>query len=48
MLVRDYGVKVVFGFLIRTGDFLKYETVGKLIQYDRKTKDRDADLAFIR
>ncbi len=47
VLVRDYGVKVVMGFLVRHGDFLNYETVGKLIQYDRKTKDRDADIRFI-
>ena len=47
VLVRDYDIKVVFGTMIRRGDFLDYETIGKMILYDRKTDDRDADLQFI-
>ncbi len=44
VLIRDYGVRVVQGVVIRRGDFLRYEVRGRLLEFDPPTDDRDADL----
>jgi len=47
LLARDHGVKILFGVMIRRGDFLHYEVRGELLDLSRQTDDRDADLKSI-
>jgi len=44
ILVRDYGVRVLFGVVVRRGDGLDYELRGELLDLDCRTEDRTADL----
>ncbi|MHC4932543.1 MAG: lysophospholipid acyltransferase family protein [Planctomycetota bacterium] len=44
VLARDYDVKVMFGVMIRRGDFLQYEARGYLYEEFERTGDRDRDL----
>jgi len=47
LLARDHGVKILFGVMIRRGDYLHYEARGELLDLGRHTDDRDADLKEI-
>ena len=47
VLVRDYGVKVFFGTMVRRGDFLDYEVRGELIDLRETLGDRAEDLEAI-
>jgi len=47
VLVRDRGVKIFFGVMVREGDFLRYEARGQLLDLSRQTDDRAGDIAAI-
>ncbi|MFI5403800.1 MAG: lysophospholipid acyltransferase family protein, partial [Planctomycetota bacterium] len=47
VLARDHDVKIFLGFLIREGDFLRYEARGELLDLSRKSDDRIKDLEEI-
>ena len=48
VLIRDYGVKVFLGVMVREGDFLQYEARGQLLDLSSfKTDDREGDLKRI-
>ncbi|MGQ0614763.1 MAG: lysophospholipid acyltransferase family protein [Planctomycetaceae bacterium] len=47
VLVRDFGIRVFWGTMIRRGDFLQYEGRGDLLVFDERTDDREADLCRI-
>lgn len=43
VLVRDYGVKIFLGFMVRRGDFLNYEARGELLDLQSVSDDRNED-----
>ncbi len=47
ILARDHDVKIFLGFLVREGDFLRYEARGELLDLSRKSDDRVRDIAEI-
>lgn len=47
ILARDHDVKIFLGFLIREGDFLRYEARGELLDLSRRTDDRIGDIEWI-
>ena len=47
VLARNNGVKILFGVVLRHGDFFRYEARGELLDLQRETGNPDADLTAI-
>ena len=47
VLARNYGIRVMFGVVVRRGDFFKYEARGELLDLQRESGNADADLTAI-
>ena len=47
ILVRDHGVKIFLGVMVREGDFLHYEGRGELLDLTRQSDDRIRDIEEI-